>query len=53
MLVSSVEGAAILGAVLEVLRLSTQILHGPASLLLGVDHRETLKGAHVRPVIER
>lgn len=37
-------GAAILETILEVLRLSTQILNCPATLLLGIDRREILKG---------
>lgn len=39
-----VEAAAVLGTILGGLRLNTQILRGPASLFLGIDHREALKG---------
>lgn len=38
-----VEGAVLLGTVLGGLRLNTQILCGPASLFLGIDHRDALK----------
>jgi hypothetical protein len=38
-----VEAAALLGTILGGLRLNTQILRGPASLFLGIDHREALK----------
>lgn len=38
-----VEGATLLGTILRGLRLNTQILCGPASLFLGIDHRDALK----------
>ena len=38
-----IEGAVLLGTILRGLRLNTQILRGPASLFLGIDHRDALK----------